>query len=449
MSNSVVYVLAQTTIATTIAILLVALFRKPLGWIAGARVAYLVWLLVPTSNFVALLPAPVQPLTLVSQIVPRVVKTVLPLTATSTPTDHRGTGYAIGLLVWIAGALLMLTVMLYRQRTFVRSLGKTTLAPDGTHRSGAIRGPVLVGLWKPRIVLPTDFEKLYRPDERVLVIAHERAHQRRLDIPFNAIATVWLCCTWFNPFMYWALARFRSDQELACDAEVLAEANASRRRYSQALLKAQLAEDSMVPLPAICQWGSQHPLRERIVMLNRPLPSRLRRISGIALTAALIVAGGFVVWSTQPTISHAQVSVPFISARLAFCAPFVPYAQDLLKFVERDAGGASSRDEMRRVAQATFDCAESGALLWSRADADARLAEVEEQFQGGTNTSVAVSAARVGVAKANYCEAEFSHLSRTAEMHRKRNSVGLVGTEDIAPVLAELVALVPVCGRSP
>jgi beta-lactamase regulating signal transducer with metallopeptidase domain len=103
MSNSVTYVLAQTTIATTIAILLVALFRKPLGWIAGARVAYLVWLLVPTSNFVALLPAPVQPLTLVSQIVPRVVTTVLPLIATSTPTDHRGTGYAIGLLVWIAG----------------------------------------------------------------------------------------------------------------------------------------------------------------------------------------------------------------------------------------------------------------------------------------------------------------------------------------------------------
>jgi hypothetical protein len=120
-----------------------------------------------------------------------------------------------------------------------------------------------------------------------------------------------------------------------------------------------------------------------------------------------------------------------------------------LAFAERDAQGAASHDEMRRVAQATFDCAASGVRLWSRLEADARLTEIEGQFQVGTNTSVAVSAARVAIAKADYCEAEFTHLAGMTEMYRKRNAVGLVGTDNIAPVLAELVALVPVCGRSP
>jgi hypothetical protein len=249
--------------------------------------------------------------------------------------------------------------------------------------------------------------------------------------------------------MYWALGRFRSDQELACDAVVLAETSTTRRRYSEALFKAQLVEDSMLPVPAICNWGSKHPLKERIVMMNRPLPSRLRRIAGSTAAAALIVVAGFVVWSTQPKISHAQPAVSSVAAGQSFCAPFVPYARSLLAFVERDAQSASSRDELRRVAQATFDCAASGALLWSRAAADARLAEVQKQFEVGTNTSVAVSAAQVGVAKADFCVAEFAHLSSTVRQQQRRSEAGLVRTDEIAPVLAELVSLVPVCGRSP
>src|SRR5262245_43104577 len=173
MSDDVVYVLAQTTIATTIAILLVAIFRKPLARIAGARVAYLLWVLVPASNLVALLPAPAEPFAPVQEIVPRIVTTVLPPAASSTSASPRGAGYSLTLVVWIAGAALMLAFTLYRQRAFLRSLGTTTVAPDGTHRSDTIRGPVLVGLWKPRIVLPTDFETLYRPEERELVLAHE------------------------------------------------------------------------------------------------------------------------------------------------------------------------------------------------------------------------------------------------------------------------------------
>lgn len=303
MSASTMHALAESTVATTVAILLVALVRKPLRRTAGAQVAYWVWLLVPASNFVALLPAPSKPVFSESLIA------TLPLTASAAHVYGAGSPYVtVGLLVWMLGALLMFVFMLHRQSAFISSLGEVTVARDGTHRSSAVRGPALVGLWQLRVVLPADFETTYDPVERELVMAHERAHRRRFDIPLSAIATLWLCLSWFNPLVYWAIGRFRSDQELACDAVVLAESGTTRRRYSDTLLKAQLASDSMFPLPAGCRWQSRHPLKERIVMIGSPLPSGIRRRFGAVATFAVIISGSFVVWTTQPTTAYAQTA---------------------------------------------------------------------------------------------------------------------------------------------
>jgi len=133
------------------------------------------------------------------------------------------------------------------------------------------------------------------------------------------------------------------------------------------------------------------------------------------------------------------------------CTPFVRYATDLLTFVQRaeETGSVvSSHAVARHVADATLKCAEAETRLWSRADADAQLALVQRQFDVGINTSVAVGAARVAVEKANYCEAAFSHLTRTVQQHERRREVGLISTGDFAPVLGELEALAPVCGWS-
>ena len=103
---------------------------------------------------------------------------------------------------------------------------------------------------------------------------------------------------WFNPLMYWALGRLRFDQELACDAVVVAESKTQRRLYADALLKTQLANDSAWGL-AGCHWQSIHPLKERIAMLKRPSPGLTRRLFGIALTGACSLAGGYAAWAVQ------------------------------------------------------------------------------------------------------------------------------------------------------
>lgn len=306
MSVSPMYVLTELTVAASVAIFVVGLTRKPLRRFAGAQVAYLLWLLVPASSLVVSLPAPHKPLEAASLTFPRLVLSALPSATSSENYVYAGAEYAtVGVVVWALGCVLMFAFMVTRQRAFIRSLRNVTAAGDGTYRSASVIGPVLVGIWRPRIVLPVDFEVTYTPEERTLVLAHEEAHKKRFDVLVNAIATVWLCLFWFNPLMYWAIARLRFDQELACDAAVLAESDTGRRRYADALLKTQLAADSAWPMPIGCHWQSSHPLKERVGMLKHPLPGFSRRLSGIVLTFVLITSGSYVVWAAQPEPGNA------------------------------------------------------------------------------------------------------------------------------------------------
>jgi bla regulator protein blaR1 len=308
MSASVIQVVAELTIAASIAILIVAAIRKPLRRIGGSRVAYLVWLLVPVSQLVVLLPTPPDSFGPTAQPVPQWMLDAIPA-VTSSNQAAAGTSYAtIGLIVWALGSLSMLSLVTLRQRAFIRSLGALSAAADGTHRSSAGRGPLLVGVWRPLVVLPTNFEKLYDAEEQALVLAHEQAHRDRRDQLVNVVATTWLCLSWFNPLMYWAIGLLRFDQDLTCDAVVLAGRSASRRRYASALLKTQLALESGWSLPITCSWQSSHPLTERIVMLKRPSPTLLRVRSAFLLTCASLLAGSYAVWMTLPRAAEAQVS---------------------------------------------------------------------------------------------------------------------------------------------
>src|SRR3546814_16727473 len=81
------------------------------------------------------------------------------------------------------------------------------------------------------------------------------------------------CVYWFNPLLWIAADRFRRDQELACDATVVARHPHARRAYGEAMVKTQL---SAMPAPLACHWFGGHPLKERIAMLKHPLPGTRR-----------------------------------------------------------------------------------------------------------------------------------------------------------------------------
>ena len=302
MSVELAALLLRLTLALSVAVAIAALLRKPLRRAVGARTAYWLWLLVPVSALAVLLPAPSQSFRVLRQVLPESDGLGV-LMGTAQHAAQVSTRCALpALWLWAGGALLAGVLVLQRQLRFLRQLGPLQAGPDGACRSAAVCGPMLVGTWRPRVVLPADFDARYSAEERALVLAHERAHLKRRDALMNALAVATLCLNWFNPVLHWALGRFRFDQELACDAEVLSGAGAGvrRRSYADALMKTQVAGEAGGLFSLGCHWQPIHPLTERIAMLKHPLPGSARRRAGIALLVGVIGTAGYACWAAQP-----------------------------------------------------------------------------------------------------------------------------------------------------
>ena len=288
-------ILAATTLTGSVALLLAFALRRPFRKVFGARAAYALWWIVPAVLLAILLPARGVPA--FAPAMPSVVVDVQAGMA-ALPRTSGANAPAWIVALWAFGVATMLLRMALQERRFRRGLGRVRARGDGAWDSEGTAGlPAVVGVFAPRIVLPRDFEQRYGPEQRELMLAHERAHRERGDTAWNALAALLQGLFWFNPLFHFAGPRFRHDQELACDARVLAACPGSRRTYGEAMLATQLAAQ---PLPLGCHWGITHPLKERIEMLKRPLPNRTLRRAGLAVIAALSLGAGFAAWATQP-----------------------------------------------------------------------------------------------------------------------------------------------------
>ena len=115
----------------------------------------------------------------------------------------------------------------------------------------------------------------------------------------NAMASLARCLCWFNPLVHVAAHLMRIDQEIACDAGVITRNPRARASYAQTLLKSQGAS---VPLPLGCYWPTrrEHPLTERVAMLDRGAPSRIRQATGLVVVLVLSFGCAYTAWATTP-----------------------------------------------------------------------------------------------------------------------------------------------------
>ena len=287
MTTELLDVLVRMTLASSAAILLVWLVRRALRRLAGAGAAYLCWLAVPAALLAATLPALVG--------APVQVAAFMHAAGASTfassvaPAAVASLDWVLG--VWACGALATAMLFVLGQRAFVRSLGALTHTDGVFHAASAVHGPALLGLFYPMIVVPADFALRYSAEEQALILAHERQHVARGDPAANAALALLRCVFWFNPLIHIAAADFRFDQELACDADVMARHGAQRQAYAGAMLKTQAGR---TPALAACHWQSSHPLKERIMQLKQTSISTTRRRAGhmlVALVACATVLG--------------------------------------------------------------------------------------------------------------------------------------------------------------
>ena len=221
MSAEILSALVAATGAITLALVVIVPARRALRRVFGAGAAYAAWLAVPLAVVAALLPLPRASVGAALALPVVEARTAIGAAAAAL-APAQTTAFAL-VAIWLAGVVLAIAVVCRRQARFAAALGVLRAAAHGRwHASHASVGPFVTGLVTPRIVLPDDFRARYTPRERRLILAHEGEHVRHGDVRVNALAALACCAFWFHPLVHLAHARFRLDQELARDADVLA-----------------------------------------------------------------------------------------------------------------------------------------------------------------------------------------------------------------------------------
>jgi beta-lactamase regulating signal transducer with metallopeptidase domain len=289
------------TITTTFALLLVLVSRTWLRKRLGPACAYALWVLVPISMIAPLIPMP--------SIVPVALPATLHMSAPSRGLEslvHAVPIFAPNLLlqIWCAGALLTLGLLLWSQMRFSRTLN-TVAGRDGMDYSqNVVDTPLVIGVFHPRIVLPADFSSRFTPRQQAMILAHERMHIERGHMLVNVLVLLVRCLFWFNPLVAYANSRFRFDQELACDAEVVLSFPASwRASYAKAILQAHLVPRAALRL----SWNSTHPVKERILSIKHVTTSRTIRAFRVVVVAVFGLSAAYVCWASQP---HRRAAAP-------------------------------------------------------------------------------------------------------------------------------------------
>jgi beta-lactamase regulating signal transducer with metallopeptidase domain len=231
---------------------------------------------------------------------------VLSMGGTSVATTPGGWHAALA-IVYLAVVAALVVRAIARRRHLARALasarpvrGIDAPCPVLAHRD---RGPMVVGLWAPRIVLPEAILGGASGPALSCILGHESAHVRRGDPWLAVLMEAMLVVAWPVLPLWIAVTRVRHLVELACDEAALSGADAAaRRRYGHLLL--DVAEQGSLAFAGAeaLHFGSTLRARIEAIALQRPWP----RVVQATLVGAAVA--GFVACSSAGPGAMPQAS---------------------------------------------------------------------------------------------------------------------------------------------
>ncbi|MEM8800346.1 MAG: M56 family metallopeptidase [Pseudomonadota bacterium] len=353
----------MTTFAVGVLVLFVLIIRKPFARRFGAKAAYLLWVLPlarfvtpplpgnwslagalgfnrPTSGTPAFEPefaapaidhaAQTQSLEIgpnahtVTVHQPDIMVHSAPQAGNSLLEATLAQAPLILTSVWIVGVVLWLAISVYQQRQFLTLIHADSEPADAetvaeteriAHQLGLKRvphvrtsllcsGPLVTGLKNPIVLLPMWFNEDYEAAERRDALVHELMHLKRRDLWAFQMARIIAATQWFNPLAHIALKAFRTDQEAACDADVIRRAKLSPAAYGRTLVKAARLARTSDRRIAAASLTLAHPIKERLLMMTHPAPSFRSRLIGGSLAIALGASAVFITASCTSSVAQ-------------------------------------------------------------------------------------------------------------------------------------------------
>ncbi|MCW5558667.1 MAG: M56 family metallopeptidase, partial [Verrucomicrobiae bacterium] len=159
--------------------------------------------------------------------------------------------------------------------------------------------PCVLGIFRPRLVLPHGLTHDLDSEELRLVFLHELAHLNRRDLVLNWLLAAVEIIHWFNPVAWMVTRQLRADREEDCDARALESQPESGQVYGGVILKLldRVAEPgpSMAPVLSSRVLGGEEseiqPLLHRIHAIRRFRPGSQRRVVGFCSWLAVALIG--------------------------------------------------------------------------------------------------------------------------------------------------------------
>ncbi len=136
-------------------------------------------------------------------------------------------------ITWFAGVIGVLSYMLVSALKLRKRLVCSICERDNIYLAEDIELPMVFGVIRPHIYLPTSMDA----EHRSYVLAHEQTHIMRRDPIKKLIAFLIVGVHWFNPLAWVAFILLERDMEMACDEETVKRlGDESKKAYASTLL---------------------------------------------------------------------------------------------------------------------------------------------------------------------------------------------------------------------
>ena len=190
----------------------------------------------------------------------------------------------------------------------IRTNTKETLP---IYSTAYLKNPIMIGVFSPAIYLPIHLISDFNETDMMYILLHELNHYTHKDAIINYIQNACGIVYWFNPMVWVAIRKIRSDREVACDTSVLELLEEDAYiSYGNTLLT--LAEKvSLSPFPfSLGMGGGFRQMKQRILNIRDYKKPGLRKKLGstmIFLLAGLLtlyIAPAFSVYASNDEEYH-------------------------------------------------------------------------------------------------------------------------------------------------
>ena len=186
--------------------------------------------------------------------------------------------------------------------------GRLGVKPPRICESRDVAGPMLVGAFRPVLLLPEGARE-YREDEMRAALCHELAHVRRRDYLVNLVCEAAMLPVIWHPAAHVIRGRMERTREMACD-EMAAEAMESGAGYARCLVSVTrriLERPEMTGRTQAVGFFNRNMLEERVMRLTDEgqamtgWAKAVRTAGGAAALAAVV--GVSASWHVRPAFA--------------------------------------------------------------------------------------------------------------------------------------------------